>query len=84
MYLAVIADGRAAPPPPHTRTLRTRRLRVAVGHGDRPLPVHADGVPIGATPTTFEVAPAALRVVVGPPAETGIRPWAIAEPRQSW
>jgi diacylglycerol kinase (ATP) len=83
VYLAVIADGRAAPPPPHTRTLRTRRLRVAVGHGDRPLPVHADGVPIGATPTTFEVAPAALRVVVGPPAETGIRPWATTEPRQS-
>jgi diacylglycerol kinase (ATP) len=75
VYLASIAGGRPSPLPPHALTLRARWLRVAVRQTDRPLPVHADGVPVGITPATFEVAPAALRVVVGPPAEAGIRAW---------
>jgi hypothetical protein len=42
--------------------------------------VHADGEPVGITPATFEVAPAALRVVVGPPEETGICAWQVVGP----
>jgi diacylglycerol kinase (ATP) len=80
VYLASIAGGRPSPPPPHALTLQAPWLHVAVRHRDRPLPVHADGVPVGITPATFEVAPAALRVVVGPPAETGIRAWEVVGP----
>jgi diacylglycerol kinase (ATP) len=83
VYLASIAGGRLSPPPPHALTFRARWLRVSVQHRDRPLPVHADGVPVGITPATFEVAPAALRVVVGSPAEAGIRAWDVVGPMQS-
>ncbi|MDP8921516.1 MAG: diacylglycerol kinase family lipid kinase [Chloroflexota bacterium] len=83
VYLALIAGGRPSPLPAHALTLRAAWLRVAVRHRDRPLPVHADGVPVGITPTTFEVAPAALRVVVGPPADAGIRAWELVRPMPS-
>jgi diacylglycerol kinase (ATP) len=76
LYLALTAGGRPEPAPPHTQMLRTRWLRVAVGDGERPLPVHADGDPSGTTPATFGVATAALRVIVGTPADRGIRAWA--------
>jgi diacylglycerol kinase family enzyme len=39
--------------------------------------VHADGVPVGATPATFEIVRAALEVVVGTPSDAGIRAWAV-------
>lgn len=45
----------------------------------RPLP-HADGEPIGVTPVDFEVASAALRVIVGPPETAGICAWEVVGP----
>ena len=78
-HLALIAGGRPLPPPAEARTLRVRSLRVGKRRG-RPLPVHADGDPAGVTPVHFEVAPAALRVIVGPPDETGIRAWDVVGP----
>jgi len=74
LHLGLIAGGRPLPPPEHAMTLRVRWLRVSRRRG-RPLPVHADGEPVGVTPVTFEVAPAALRVVVGPPESSGICAW---------
>jgi diacylglycerol kinase family enzyme len=79
LHLLLIAGGRPLPPPEHAATLRVRWLRVSRRSG-RPLPVHADGEPVGITPATFEVAPAALRVVVGPPEETGICAWQVVGP----
>jgi diacylglycerol kinase (ATP) len=79
LHLALIAGGRPLPPPAEARTLRVRSLRVSKKRG-RPLPVHADGDPVGITPAHFEVSPAALRVVVGPPDETGIRAWEVVGP----
>lgn len=76
VYLALSANGRPVPPPPHTQIRQTRRLRVSVGRADHPLPVHADGVPTGITPVTFEVSPAAMRVIVGSASRTGKSPWA--------
>jgi diacylglycerol kinase (ATP) len=79
LHLVLIAGGRALPPPPESRVLRARSVDVAKRSG-RPLPVHADGDPVGITPVHFEVAPAALRVIVGPPDETGIRAWDVVGP----
>ncbi|MDQ6672765.1 MAG: diacylglycerol kinase family lipid kinase [Chloroflexota bacterium] len=79
LHLALIAGGRSLPPPAQARTLRVKSLRVSKRRG-RPLPVHVDGNPIGVTPVKFEVAPAALRVVVGPPEETGVRAWEVVGP----
>ncbi len=73
-HLALIAGGRRRPPPPESRVLRASSVRVARRRG-RPLPVHADGDLVGVTPAHFEVASAALGVIVGPPDETGIRAW---------
>ncbi|MGI9145269.1 MAG: diacylglycerol/lipid kinase family protein, partial [Chloroflexota bacterium] len=74
LHLVLIAGGRPLPPPARARTLRVQSVRVSQRRG-RPLPVHLDGVPVGVTPARFEVAPAALRVVVGPPQATGVRAW---------
>jgi diacylglycerol kinase (ATP) len=82
VHLALIAGGRSLPPPPKARTMRAQRVRVNRVHG-RPLPVHADGDPIGITPAQFEVAPAALHVIVGPPEETGIQAWEVVGPVES-
>ncbi|MBV9577800.1 MAG: YegS/Rv2252/BmrU family lipid kinase [Chloroflexi bacterium] len=65
-HLFVIAGGRSVPKPPEASHVRVRRVRVSTRQR-RPLPVHADGEPLGGTPTGFEVAPAALRVIVGTP-----------------
>jgi YegS/Rv2252/BmrU family lipid kinase len=48
---------------PHPRIvqMRGREVRVAA---DRPLPVEADGEPLGTTPATFTVIPGALRLKV--------------------
>jgi diacylglycerol kinase (ATP) len=82
VHLALIAGGRSLPPPPRARTMRARRVRVNRVRG-RPLPVHADGGPVGITPAQFEVAPAALRMIVGPPEETGICAWEVVGPVES-
>ena len=59
--------------------MRVSKVRVTRVRG-RPLPVHVDGDPVGVTPAHFEVAPAALRVIVGPPDATGIRAWDVVGP----
>ena len=79
LHLALVAGGRPLPPPPHARILQARRIRVSKVRG-RPLPVHADGDPIGITPVEIKVAPAALKVIVGPPEETGICAWQVVGP----
>jgi diacylglycerol kinase family enzyme len=79
LHLALVAGGRPLPPPPQARTVRARSVRVSTRRR-RPLPVHADGDPVGTTPVQAEVAPAALRVIVGPPNETGIRAWEVVGP----
>ena len=45
---------------PEVHVMRTRRVRVET---DRPFDVYADGDPIGRTPATIEVLPAAIRVL---------------------
>jgi diacylglycerol kinase (ATP) len=79
LHLVLIAGGRPLPPPTESRVLRTRAVHVAKRRG-RPLPVHIDGDPVGVAPVHFEVAPAALRVIVCPPDETGIRAWDVVGP----
>jgi diacylglycerol kinase (ATP) len=72
VHLALMAGGRRLGPRPEAETLRARR--VSIRHARRrPLPVHADGAAVGATPATFEVVPAALKVIVGtcPPGACG-------------
>ena len=46
---------------PEVHVLRARKLRV---DSDRPFVIYADGDPIGNTPATIEVLPAALKVLV--------------------
>lgn len=82
VHLALIAGGRPLPPPKEAKTMRVRSVRVSKRRG-RPLPVHADGDPVGVTPAHFEVAPSALQVIVGPPDETGIRAWDVVGPVDS-
>jgi YegS/Rv2252/BmrU family lipid kinase len=79
LHLALIAGGRPLPPPRHARVLRVPWLRVRK-HRGRPLPVHADGNPIGITPVEIHAAPAALRVLTGPPDAAGIRAWEVVGP----
>jgi YegS/Rv2252/BmrU family lipid kinase len=79
LHLALIAGGRALPPPPEARTLRVRWVRISRRRG-RTLPVHADGDPSGVTPAEFQAAPAALRVIVGPPEDSGICAWEVVGP----
>ena len=79
IHLALIAGGRPLPPPPQARTLRVDWVRVRTV-SRRPLPVHTDGSPIGVTPVKVNAAPAALRVVTGPPDESGIRAWEVVGP----
>lgn len=79
LHLGMIAGGRPLPPPQQVATLRVPSLQVRRRRG-RPLPVHADGEPVGATPVEFSIAPAALRVITGPPDETGIRAWDVVGP----
>jgi diacylglycerol kinase family enzyme len=47
-------------PDPHIKELRAK-IRVAV-RADRPLPIVADGEPLGTTPATFQIVPRALRL----------------------
>jgi diacylglycerol kinase family enzyme len=77
MHIALRAGGHSAHAAPDMHIVRTPWARVSVGQGERPLPVHADGDPVEDTPATFEVVPAALRVIVGEPTGKGIRPWAL-------
>lgn len=79
LHLALVAGGRPLAPPAHARILQAKRVRVSKVRG-RPLPVHADGDPIGVTPVEINVAPAALKVIVGPPEETGICAWQVVGP----
>jgi diacylglycerol kinase (ATP) len=79
VHLALIAGGRSLPPPPQARTLRVEWVRVRTIRR-HPLPVHADGSPIRATPVEVRSAPAALRVVVGQPETTGICAWEVVGP----
>ena len=79
LHLALIAGGRPLPPPPQSRTVRTGRVRISRARG-RPLPVHADGDPCGVTPVEMFAAPGALRVIVGPPEESGICAWEVVGP----
>jgi YegS/Rv2252/BmrU family lipid kinase len=65
-HMAMVAGGRRLPPPPGVQLVRAKSVDVRVLRR-RPLPVHADGNVVGVTPTHFEVLPAALRVIVGPP-----------------
>jgi YegS/Rv2252/BmrU family lipid kinase len=66
LHYAAIAGGRRFAPPPEAGEMRVRRVDVRTVRR-RPLPVHADGEAIGATPARFEVVPAALKVLVGAP-----------------
>ena len=67
VHMALVAGGRRLPPPPGVQLVRARSVDIAVRRRRRPLPVHADGDAVGATPAHFEVLPAALRVIVGRP-----------------
>jgi diacylglycerol kinase family enzyme len=79
LHLLLIAGGRPLPPPGQARTFHARRLRIVKERG-RPLPVHADGAPIGVTPVEIQVAPAALRVITGPPDSSGLCAWEVVGP----
>ena len=74
LHLVAVAGGRHLPPPPGVQLIRARTVDVRVIRR-RPLPVHADGTPVGATPAHFEVRPAALRVLVGEAEAGASRAW---------
>ena len=74
-HLLAVAGGRRLSIPPEARMLRGRSVRIAGRRSRRTLPVHADGTAIGATPMTFEVAPSALRVIVGSAEEGAACAW---------
>lgn len=75
LHMALVAGGRRLPPPPEAQVLRARTVDVATLRR-RPLPVHADGSVVGATPIHFEVLPAALHVLVGQPSPGATCAWA--------
>jgi len=79
LHLAMVAGGRPLPPPKQARVRRVPWLRVSKRRG-RPLPVHVDGEPIGVTPVEVHAAPAALRVITGPPDASGILAWEVVGP----
>jgi YegS/Rv2252/BmrU family lipid kinase len=66
-HMAMVAGGRRRPTPPDAQAFRVRTLRVYTRRRRHPLPVHADGIAVGATPAEFTVLPGALRVLVGEP-----------------
>jgi YegS/Rv2252/BmrU family lipid kinase len=66
-HMAMVAGGRRRPTPPDAQAFRVRNLRVYTRRRRRPLPVHADGIAVGATPAEFSVLPGALKVLVGEP-----------------
>jgi diacylglycerol kinase (ATP) len=66
VHMAFVAGGRRLPPPLGVQLVRAQSIDVSALRR-RPLPVHADGAAVGATPARFEVLPAALRVLVGEP-----------------
>ena len=74
MHMALVAGGRRLQSPQGVQLVRARSVQVAV-HRRRPLPVHADGAAVGATPARFDVLPAALRVLVGNPEAGATRAW---------
>jgi YegS/Rv2252/BmrU family lipid kinase len=76
-HLVAIAGGRSLPAPPEASHVHVRKVQISTRQR-RPLPVHADGEPLGVTPTGFEVAPAALRVIVGASEPSGGGAWAPA------
>jgi diacylglycerol kinase (ATP) len=78
MHMAFVAGARRLPAPPSVQLVRARSVDVTVRRR-RPLPIHADGAAVGATPAHFEVLPAALRVLVGHP--EGPCAWGPAESR---
>ncbi len=67
-HMAMVAGGHRLPSPPGVQLVRAAVVDVGVRRR-RQLPVHADGGVVGTTPAHFEVLPAALRVIVGPPEE---------------
>jgi YegS/Rv2252/BmrU family lipid kinase len=77
MHIAWRAGGRSVHAAPDMHIVRTPWVRVSVAQGEHPLPVHADGDQAGDTPATFEVVPAAVRIIVGEPSGNGIRPWGL-------
>jgi diacylglycerol kinase (ATP) len=75
-HLIAVFGGRRLPQPPGTIVLRARSVRVSMVHRHRrPLPVHTDGTAHGTTPAHFEIAPGALKVLVGEPDAGGPRAW---------
>jgi YegS/Rv2252/BmrU family lipid kinase len=54
---------------PSVKFLRAQRVIVDCA---RPWPVHIDGDPLGTTPTTFQVVPRALRVLIPPTASPSL------------
>jgi YegS/Rv2252/BmrU family lipid kinase len=74
-HMAFVAGGRRLPPPRGVQLVRAQSVEVATARR-RTLPVHADGAAVGATPTRFEVLPAALRVLVGEPEAGAVCAWA--------
>jgi diacylglycerol kinase (ATP) len=66
LHMALVAGGHRLPQPPGVQLVRAASVDVSVRRR-HPLPVHADGDVVGMTPAHFEVLPAALRVIVGPP-----------------
>ncbi len=66
----------------HTRDPRVRlyRMKEAIIETARPLPVHLDAEPMGATPVRIRVRPRALRLIVPPTAPTTL--WSTPAPER--